>query len=49
MSRCSIEKVSMYALGLTYLRTRKSTFIHGAGDDALVLSSHLGAYLGGRR
>lgn len=35
----------LYVLGLPFLRRRKSSFIHGAGDDARDLSAHLGAYL----
>jgi putative flavoprotein involved in K+ transport len=35
----------MYLLGTTFLRRRKSSFIHGAGDDATDLSDHLVAYL----
>jgi putative flavoprotein involved in K+ transport len=36
----------MYAIGLNFLRRRKSSFIHGAGDDARELTDHLTAYLG---
>jgi putative flavoprotein involved in K+ transport len=36
----------MYAIGLNLLRRRKSSFIHGAEDDARELSEHLAAYLG---
>ncbi len=36
----------MYALGLPVLRRRKSSFIHGAEDDARELVDHLAAYLG---
>jgi putative flavoprotein involved in K+ transport len=35
----------LYALGLTFLRRRKSSFIHGAGDDARDLSLHLKGFL----
>jgi putative flavoprotein involved in K+ transport len=35
----------MYALGLPLLRRRKSTFIHGAEDDARELAAHLLRYL----
>lgn len=38
----------LYVLGLTFLRRRKSSFIHGAGDDARDLAEHLSAYLRGR-
>jgi putative flavoprotein involved in K+ transport len=37
----------MYAIGLNLLRRRKSSFIHGAEDDARELTEHLAAYLGG--
>jgi len=32
-------------MGLNFLRRRKSSFIHGAGDDARDLSDHLLGYL----
>jgi putative flavoprotein involved in K+ transport len=35
----------MYVLGLPYLRRRKSSFMHGAEDDARDLSDHLARYL----
>jgi putative flavoprotein involved in K+ transport len=35
----------MYVMGLPYLRRRKSSFIHGAEDDAGDLSEHLANYL----
>jgi len=35
----------LYAMGLPYLRQRKSTFIDGACDDACVLAAHLTAGL----
>jgi putative flavoprotein involved in K+ transport len=35
----------LYVLGLPFLRRRKSSFIHGAGDDARELSGHLAVYL----
>ena len=34
------------ARGLNFLRRRKSSFIHGAGDDGRELTDHLAAYLG---
>jgi putative flavoprotein involved in K+ transport len=37
----------MYVLGLTFLRRRKSSFIHGAEDDARDLAAHLASYLDG--
>jgi putative flavoprotein involved in K+ transport len=35
----------LYVLGLPYLRRRKSSFIHGAEDDARDLNAHLLAHL----
>ncbi len=35
----------VYALGLNFLRRRKSSFIHGAEDDARDLAGHLVGYL----
>jgi putative flavoprotein involved in K+ transport len=35
----------VYVLGLPYLRRRKSSFIHGAEDDARELSAHIADYL----
>jgi putative flavoprotein involved in K+ transport len=37
----------LYALGLSFLRKRKSSFIHGAEDDARFLSGHLAGHLAG--
>jgi putative flavoprotein involved in K+ transport len=39
----------LYAIGLPVLRRRKSTFIHGAEDDARDIVSHLAGYLAARR
>ena len=39
----------LYAIGLNLLRRRKSSFIHGAEDDARELTDHLAAYLGASR
>ena len=39
------EAAGMYALGLQFLRRRKSAFIDGAADDANDLSDHLVDYL----
>jgi putative flavoprotein involved in K+ transport len=39
----------LYVMGLGFLRRRKSSFIHGAGDDATDLADHLHAWLGGLR
>jgi putative flavoprotein involved in K+ transport len=35
----------LYAVGLPVLRRRKSSFIHGAEDDARDIVAHLAAYL----
>ena len=40
------ESPGLYCLGTTFLRRRKSSFIHGAEDDATDLAAHLANYLG---
>ncbi|MEO7272669.1 MAG: NAD(P)-binding domain-containing protein [Vicinamibacterales bacterium] len=40
-----VESPGLYALGLPVLRRRKSTFIHGAEDDAREVIAHLAGYL----
>jgi putative flavoprotein involved in K+ transport len=40
-----VESPGVYLLGMPFLRTRKSSLIDGAGDDARFLSGHLEAYL----
>lgn len=40
-----VDSPGMYVMGMTFLRRRKSSFIHGADDDARDLSDHLAAYL----
>jgi putative flavoprotein involved in K+ transport len=42
-----VDAPGMYALGLTFMRRRKSSFIYGAEDDVRDLSAHLAAYLRG--
>ncbi len=42
-----VDSPGMYLLGTTLLRRRKSSFIHGAEDDARDLSKHLVSYLDG--
>jgi putative flavoprotein involved in K+ transport len=42
-----VEAPGLYAIGLPVLRRRKSTFIHGAEDDARDLADHLAGYLAG--
>jgi putative flavoprotein involved in K+ transport len=36
----------LYRIGLNMLRRRKSSFIHGAEDDARDLTEHLAAHIG---
>jgi putative flavoprotein involved in K+ transport len=40
-----VDAPGLYAIGLPVLRRRKSTFIHGAEDDARDLTDHLACYL----
>jgi putative flavoprotein involved in K+ transport len=40
-----VDSPGMYALGLPLLRRRKSSFIHGAEDDARDVVAHLAGYL----
>jgi len=40
-----VASPGLYTLGLTFLRKRKSSFIHGAQDDATHITQHLSAYL----
>jgi putative flavoprotein involved in K+ transport len=40
-----VDAPGLYALGLPVLRRRKSTFIHGAEDDARDIVEHLVGYL----
>jgi putative flavoprotein involved in K+ transport len=42
-----VDAPGLYAIGLPVLRRRKSTFIHGAEDDARDLIAHLARYLAG--
>jgi putative flavoprotein involved in K+ transport len=44
-----IAAPGLYTLGLNFLRRRKSSFIHGAADDAQELAGHLAGFLAGRR
>jgi putative flavoprotein involved in K+ transport len=41
------ESPGLYRIGLTMLRRRKSSYIHGAEDDARDLTDHLASYLRG--
>ncbi len=36
-----VDATGMYAIGLPVLRRRKSTFIHGAEDEAREIVEHL--------
>jgi len=40
-----VDSPGLYAIGLPFLRRRKSSFIHGAEDDARDLIDHLAGYL----
>ena len=42
-----VDAPGLYAIGLPVLRRRKSSFIHGAEDDARDLTEHLANYLCG--
>jgi putative flavoprotein involved in K+ transport len=42
-----VDAPGLYAMGLPVLRRRKSTFIHGAEDDARDVVDHLARYLAG--
>jgi putative flavoprotein involved in K+ transport len=44
-----VDHPGLYLLGAPLLRRRKSSFIHGAGDDARDLSEHLARYLASKR
>jgi putative flavoprotein involved in K+ transport len=41
-----VDAPGLYVMGLPFLRRRKSSFMHGAEDDARYLSTHLATYLG---
>ena len=40
-----VDVPGLYVMGLPFLRRRKSSFIHGAEDDARELTQHLAGYL----
>lgn len=40
-----VDAPGMYVMGLTFMRRRKSSFMHGAADDAADLTAHLSYYL----
>ena len=41
-----VSSPGLYAMGLSLMRRQKSTFIYGATDDAMDISTHLADYLG---
>ena len=43
-----VHAPGLYAMGLPYMRRHKSSFIHGAADDARDITTHLAAYLSHR-
>jgi putative flavoprotein involved in K+ transport len=40
-----VDSPGMYLVGMPFLRRRKSSFIHGAEDDARFITQHLARYL----
>ena len=42
------DSPGLYRIGLNFLRRRKSSFIHGAEDDAIDITEHLARYLRSR-
>lgn len=44
-----VDAPGLYAMGLPFMRRRKSSYIHGAEDDARELSAHLATYLASTR
>jgi len=40
-----VDAPGLYALGLPFMRRRKSSFIHGAADDVGEIAAHLFAHL----
>jgi putative flavoprotein involved in K+ transport len=40
-----VDSPGMYLVGMPFLRQRKSSFIHGAEDDARYVTQHLAAFL----
>ena len=43
------DAAGLYVIGLPMLRRRKSSFIHGAGDDARAITTHLASHLGAQQ
>lgn len=44
-----VDSPGLYRIGLNFLRRRKSSFIHGAEDDARDITAHLAAHLRANR
>jgi putative flavoprotein involved in K+ transport len=44
-----VDAPGLYALGLNFMRRRKSSFIHGAEDDVRDIVTHLAEYLHQRK
>jgi putative flavoprotein involved in K+ transport len=44
-----VDAPGLYTMGLNFMRRRKSSFIHGAEDDAKDLSAHLTSFLADSR
>ena len=45
VGRAGVDSAGLYAMGLTYMRRRKSSFIYGAAQDAEAITEHLCHYL----
>jgi putative flavoprotein involved in K+ transport len=43
------DSPGLYRIGLNFLRRRKSSFIHGAEDDAIDITDHLASFLRSRQ
>jgi putative flavoprotein involved in K+ transport len=44
-----VDAPGVYFLGASFLRRRRSSFIHGADDDSRDLADHLAGHLAQRR
>lgn len=45
IGREGVDSGGLYAMGLSYMRQRKSSFIYGATDDATAITEHLYHFL----
>lgn len=45
VGKAGVESDGLYAMGLTYMRRRKSSFIYGATQDAMDITEHLYNFL----